>query len=154
MKISVCSNYDPKQTKDYNNARVANGWELREFDWNKQTVIKLTTEFGVSGNEYSDGHKTAGSWVATYAIMLDFDDGEMTKEKLLELQQEWDFDSYVFSSQNNQREKIKDGKVESPCDRLRVLIPLAEPIRSEFDRAAVEQWIEDQFPGGEMRDVG
>ena len=145
MKISICKNYDPKQTKDYNNARVANGWELREFDWNKQTVIKLATEFGVSGNEYADGHKTAVSWVATHAIMLDFDKGIMTKEDLLEEQHGWQFDSYVYSSQNHQRQKVKNGKVEPPCDRLRVIIPLAEPITSEFDRQAVEQSFVERY---------
>ena len=154
MKISICNDYDPKQTKDYNNSRVAHGWELREFEWNQQTVIKLTTEFGVSGNEYCDGHKTTESWIATHAIMLDFDDGEMTEEKLLALQQQWDFDSYVFSSQNHQRKKIKNGEKVPACDRLRVLIPLTEPIFGEFDRAAVEKWITSQFPGGEMQDVG
>ena len=139
MIISTCNNYNPTRTKEYNNSRVAHGWESREFDWNEKEIIKLTTEFGISGNEYSDGHRAAGSWVATHAIMLDFDDGEMTKEKLLEEQQVWQFDSYVFSSQNHQRKKAKNGKVEPPCDRLRVIIPLAEPITSEFDRQAVEQ---------------
>ncbi|GAG79152.1 unnamed protein product, partial [marine sediment metagenome] len=118
---------------------------LREFDWNKQTVIKLTTEFGVSGNEYSDGHKIVGSWGATHAIMLDFDKGTMTKEELLEEQQGWQFDSYVYSSQNHQRKKAKNGKVEPPCDRLRVIIPLAEPITSEFDRQAVEQSFVERY---------
>jgi len=154
MYISICEDYDPKQTKEYNNSRVAHGWELREFEWTEKEIVKLTTEFGISGNEYSNGHKTVGSWIATHAIMLDFDDGEMTIEKLLALQRRWDFDSYVFSSQNHQREKIKDNKVEQPCDRLRVLIPLTEPINGEFDRAAVEKWITSQFPGGEMQDVG
>ena len=154
MKISICTNYDPKQTKDYNNSRVAHGWELREFEWNQQSIIRLTTEFGISGNEYSDGHKCTASWVATHAIMLDFDDGEMTQEKLLALQRKWDFDSYVFSSQNHQRKKTKDNKEEQACDRLRVLIPLTEPIYGDFDHAAVEKWITGQFPGGEMQDVG
>ena len=154
MKISVCENYDSKQTKEYNNSRVANGWSLQEIDWDRQSVIQLTTEFGISGNEYSDGHRTIGSWVATHAIMLDFDDGKMTEKKLLALQQEWNFDSYVFSSQNHRRDKIKDNKVEKACARLRVLIPLTEPISSEFDRALVEKWITGQFPGGEMQDVG
>ena len=86
MIISTCNNYNPTRTKEYNNSRVAHGWESREFDWNEEEIIKLTTEFGISGNEYSDGHRAAGSWVATHAIMLDFDDGEMTKEKLLEEQ--------------------------------------------------------------------
>ncbi len=154
MKISICENYDSKQTKDFNNSRVANGWELREFEWTEKEIVKLTTEFGISGNEYSDGHKTTKSWIATHAIMLDFDDGEMTTRRLLALQREWDFDSYVFSSQNHQREKPKDDKVEQACDRLRVLIPLTEPINGDFDHDAVEKWITDQFPGGEMQDVG
>jgi|TARA_B100000315_G_C14412220_1_gene511529 hypothetical protein len=72
--------------------------------------------------------------------MLDFDRGSPTKEELLEMQQKWQYDSYVYSSQNHMKPKVKSsGKIEPACDRLRVLIPLLEPITNEFDRAAFEQ---------------
>jgi hypothetical protein len=139
MKISICKNYDPKQSKEYNNSRVAHGWEMKEFDWNGDEIVKLTTEFGITGNEYAKDHKCTEDWRGTHIIMLDFDKGFMTREQLLEEQQDWQFNSYVFSSQNHQREKVKNGKVEPPCDRLRVLIPLADPITNELDRQAVER---------------
>jgi len=148
MKISVCTKYDSKQIKDYNNSRVAQGWTLQVIAWEEDAIKTLTTEHGISGNEYSDGHKQNASWVGTHALMLDFDSGDMTKEPLLEEQQQWQFDSYVFSSQNHQRDKIKAGKVEPACDRLRLLIPLASPISSEFDRDAVEQFFIGKYNSG------
>lgn len=78
--------------------------------------------------------------------MLDFDKGSPTKEELLEMQQKWEFNSYVFSSQNHQKPKLlKSGKIEPPADRLRVLIPLSEPIKDEFDRKAVKQALVNHY---------
>ena len=73
--------------------------------------------------------------------MLDFDDGKMRQEDLQEQQQTWDFDSYVFSSQNHQ--KPKDGK--PPCDRLRVLIPFDTPITNLSDLNAIKSVMLDKF---------
>ena len=84
--------------------------------------------------------------MATHSIMLDFDKGNPTTDDLIELQQKWEFDSYLFSSQNHQKpKKLKSGKTEPPVDRLRVLIPLSEPIRDEFDRKAVQQAMVAQY---------
>lgn len=71
--------------------------------------------------------------------MLDFDDGFMTADSLIEMQQnKWQFNSYVYSSQNHLKPKLKpNGTVVPPCDRLRVLIQLKDPIDNEYDRQAV-----------------
>ena len=140
IKISTCSKYDATKGKDYNNDKVSKGWELKEIDWKEKSIIKLSTQYGVSGNEYDKGERDGNHWVATQSIMLDFDKGSPTKEELLEMQQKWEFNSYVFSSQNHQKPKLlKSGKTEPPADRLRVLIPLSEPIKDEFDRKPVKQ---------------
>jgi hypothetical protein len=73
--------------------------------------------------------------------MLDFDDGTMTLKRLLDEQKSWGFDSYVYSSQNHQ--KAKKGKT---CDRLRVLIPLSEPITDAKDLKAVEMYWVEKYP--------
>ena len=151
MKISVCENYDPKQTKDYNNNRVAKGWSLREIAWEGLAIKTLAAEHGISGNEFSDGQRRNNSWAGAHAIMLDFDSGDMTKEQLLAEQQNWQFDSYIFSSQNHQRDKVKGDKVELACDRLRVLIPLASPIKTEYDREAVEQYFVGRYNAGDRK---
>jgi hypothetical protein len=139
MKISVCKNYNSKRDKDFNHRRVAHGWSLTDVEWSEQEIKNLVTTEGVSGNEYSDGHKHTDSWVCTHTLMLDFDDGFMTVDQLLDEQTDWQFDSYIFTSQNHQLDKPKGGKIVPPCDKLRVLIPLVEPITNEFDRKAVEQ---------------
>ena len=141
MKVNINSNYDPSESKDFNNNKVSDGWNINECEWKNGKIIELTTKHGISCNEYCDGHRCNDSWVATHAIMLDFDDGRMTKEMLLEKQEQWEFNSYVFSSQNHQKEKI--GKT---CDRLRVLIPLEEPIRSDLDLEAVKKALINKFP--------
>ncbi len=73
--------------------------------------------------------------------MLDFDDGRMTVKKLLEQQSKWEFDSYVFSSQNHQKPKGS----EPPCDRLRVLIPFKEPITDERTRDHIDKAFRKKF---------
>ena len=143
MKISKCKNYSPNQGKDYNNSRVAYGWGSVEIPWEHDKIVDLTTKCGISGNEFSDGHKVKDSWIGTSAIMLDFDDGKMTVDQLLSKQTILGCDSFVFSSQNHQKKKGS----EPACDRLRVLIPLDEPIISEIERHQIEQKFIREFPG-------
>jgi hypothetical protein len=142
MKISRCKNYSPDKEKDYNNSKVAWGWESVEVPWKKEKIVDLTTKYGISGNEFSDGHRVIGSWLGTSAIMLDFDDGKMTADQLLSKQSNWSFNSYAFSSQNHQKQKGS----EPACDRLRVLIPLDESIRTENERFQIERKIINDFP--------
>ena len=142
MKISICKNYNPGELKDFNNDKVSHGWEAQEIAWKNEDIVDLTTKCGISCNEYSDGHRCSDSWIAAHNIMLDFDDGRMTQETLLEKQKHWDFNSYIFSSQNHQKPKNS----KHPCDRLRVLIPLEEPITSNLDLEAVKNIILEKFP--------
>ena len=145
-RISVNGHYDPTKGKEYNNNRVANGWSLKEYTWTEPSVRELTTQHGISCNEYSGEHRSTDSWIGTNAIMLDFDDGVMTKERLLAEQTQWQFDSYIYSSQNHQKPKEKDGEIEPAWDRLRVLIPLDKTIIGTSDLKAVEQIFEKMFP--------
>ena len=142
MKISICKNYNPSKGKDYNNSRVAHGWESIEIPWEEEKIVDLTTKCGISCNEFSDGHKVKDSWIGTSAIMLDFDDGMMTADQLLSKQSNWNFNSYAFSSQNHQKQKGS----EPACDRLRVLIPLDESIRTENERFQIERKVIEDFP--------
>ncbi|MBT3422871.1 MAG: hypothetical protein HN431_08715 [Bacteroidetes bacterium] len=142
MKISICKNYSPEKGKEYNNSRVAYGWESVEVPWEKKKIVDLTIKCGISGNEFSDGHKVKDSWIGTSAIMLDFDDGKMTADQLLSKQSNWNFNSYAFSSQNHQKQKGS----EPACDRLRVLIPLDESIRTENERFQIERKVIEDFP--------
>ncbi len=146
-KISVNGHYDATKGKEYNNDKVAKGWSTTEYSWTESSVLKLTTQHGISCNEYSTGHRSNENWVGTNAIMLDFDDGIMTKERLLAEQTRWRFDSYVYSSQNHQKPKIKkDGTIIPPCDRLRVLIPLNAPIIELGDLLAVKELFKNRYP--------
>jgi len=75
--------------------------------------------------------------------MLDFDNGIISQEKLIEIQNnDLDFDSHVFSSQNHQKAK---GPNEPACDRLRLLIPLANPITEREDLELVKEHILEKF---------
>ena len=145
IKISVCSNYDYTKSKEYNNDKVAHGWATQELDWAEKSVRNLTTQHGISCNEYSSNSRKSDDWVSCRHLMLDFDSG-ITAKSLLDMQIGWSFDSYIFSSQNHQKSKIKNGKMGDPTDRLRVLIPLAEPIKTESERRAVEQVFVERYP--------
>jgi len=145
IKISVCSDYDCTKSKEYNNDKVAHGWATQELDWTAESVRKLTTLSGISCNEYSSNNRKSDDWVSSRHLMLDFDSG-ITAKSLLEMQKRWSFDSYIFSSQNHQKSKIKNGEIGDPTDRLRVLIPLAEPIKTEPERRAVEQVFVERYP--------
>ena len=146
-RISVCSKYDPTKGKDLNNDKVAYGWTLTDYTWAEDSVRKLTTQHGISCNEYSTDHRANENWVGTNAIMLDFDNGLVTKSQLLDDQNSWKYDSYVYSSQNHQKPKIdKGGKTIPPCDRLRGLIPLDPPITDPSDLKAVEAYFKAKYP--------
>ena len=145
IKISVCSDYDCTKSKDYNNNKVAQGWATQEIDWTEDSVRHLTTQSGISCNEYSSKNRKSDDWVSSRLLMLDFDGGLSTKS-LLDMQKSWNYDSYIFSSQNHQKRKIKDVLQGDPPDRLRVLIPLAEPIKTEHERRAVEQVFVERYP--------
>ena len=141
MKVSKCKDYDATKSKEENNKRVAENWRIEDIPWAKDNVIDLVTKHGISGNEFRGGERRTIKWRGTHMIMLDFDEGNMTKEWLLDLQKNWNHDSYVFSSQNHQRDKIgKDGKIKPACDRLRVLLPLKNVIDNEISRSAVDGW--------------
>jgi len=133
-QLSICSKYTPSLDKDYNNSKVEIGWELRTFNWEEDEVIKLTTTEGISCHQYSDGHKCIDSWKSSHCIMLDFDNGRMSKRNLLKLQKKWSFNSYIFSSQNHQ-------KTNPPIDKLRVLIPLKTPITNDGYVRALKRYI-------------
>ncbi|MBC8194116.1 MAG: hypothetical protein H8E18_17145 [FCB group bacterium] len=143
MKANTCKNYDINISKKENSAKVAFGWEMTDIPWQEDEIIKLTTLRGISGNQFKNDHRANSDWIATHFIMLDFDGGQYTLDWLKDEQHKWQFDSYVFSSQNHQKEKVKaSGESIPPCDRLRALIPLKTPITEEFDRTAVESaWI-------------
>ncbi len=146
FKLSVNEHYDATKGKKYNNDKVAPGWAIRDFTWTESSVLELTTQYGISCNEYSTGKRSNENWIGANAIMLDFDNGVMTKERLLAEQANWQFDSYLYSSQNHQKPKEKDGKIQPAWDRLRVLIPLDKTIIALSDLKAVEQVLEGMFP--------
>lgn len=140
MKVSICKNYDYTKGKDENHHRVAYGWSLKEIPWTEDEIVKLTTKNAVSGNEFKSGHKVNTDWMKTHCLMLDFDGGPYTLDWLLKEQHQWQFNSYVFSSQNHQKIKVTDsGKSLPACDRLRALIPLESPIKTIFDLRAVDK---------------
>jgi hypothetical protein len=146
-RISVNGHYDPTKGKEHNNNRVANGWSLKEYSWTEPSVRELTTQHGISCNEYSGEHRSTDSWIGTMAIMLDFDDGSVSSSQLLDDQKSWKFDSYIYSSQNHQKPKEKqDGTVVPKCDRLRGFIPLDVPITNLKDLKAVEAYFKQKYP--------
>ena len=116
MFINTCKKYDENESKGYNNDKVAHGWQLEEVKWDKDDIVLLTTEQGISCNEYKGEHKVANEWVATHCIMIDFDDGSMTIEDLLAMQKRWRYNSYVYNSQNHQKQKTAaNGRTVSRC---------------------------------------
>ena len=143
FQISVCKRYDASLPKDANNARVASDWFVQEIPWTFEAVHTLVTESGISPGFFKDGIKTNDNWEGMGSVMLDFDDGLMTEHDLLSLQQGWEFDSYVFSSQNHQ--KNKNGK--EACDRLRAFIPLSRCIYDLGELEVVKQYFLETIPG-------
>ena len=143
FRVSVNPNYDPNLPKDSNHARVATGWESMEVSWTFEAVHALVIESGISPGFFHEGKRANSSWEGMDSVMLDFDDGLMTERDLLSLQQGWEFDSYVFSSQNHQR--VKNGK--EACDRLRAFIPLSRCIYDLGELEVVKQYFLETIPG-------
>jgi P4 family phage/plasmid primase-like protien len=143
FRISVCKNYDAMLPKEVNNSRVASGWDIQEVPWTFDAVRTLVTESGFSPSLLKDGRRSKDTWEGMESIMLDFDDGEMNVADLTSIQQTWEFDSYIFSSQNHQKEK---GGQEA-CDRLRAFIPLSRCIYDLSELETVKQYFLETIPG-------
>ena len=139
--ISVCNNYDPTKDKIYNNSRVADGWYTTTYEWTEEKVQQLTIQNGISPNHYQSGERNNDNWQEATCVMLDFDDGKMTLDDLIKEQQLLEHDSYLFSSQNHQKDK--NGLM---CDRLRLLIPLNESIKTSKELEAVKIYFIDKYP--------
>ena len=153
-RISVNGHYDPTKGKDYNNSRVANGWTLQDYIWTEDSVRNITTQHGISCNEYLKNHRQTQDWIGSHAIMLDFDDGSVNSSQLIADQQSWSHDSYVYSSQNHRKPKEKDGVIVPSCERLRVLIPLDHPITDLEDLKAVEGYFKSRYPSVDQTFMG
>ena len=93
MKINICKNYNANESKGYNNDKVAYGWQLTEVEQTIDAIVELTTKHGISCNQYKGSHKISDDWVATHAIMLDFDDGSMSVSDILGYQKKWEYNS-------------------------------------------------------------
>lgn len=146
IKISICDRYDYTKDKEYNNSRVSSGWKLIEIPWAHEDIRTLVTTNGVSCSEFLDGHKVNTSWFCFHCLMLDFDNGIMTSTRLLQIQQAFSFNSYVFTSQNHMRATYdKSGQPKPVVEKLRVLIPLIIPIQNEDDRKIIKQIFVQNF---------
>jgi len=132
FRVSVCKNYDANLPKDANHSRVASQWEVYEIPWEEESIVRLVTESGISSNFYASGERRNENWQGVESVMLDFDDGTLTTEVLEGFQDIFNFDSYLFSSQNHMKAK---GNAPA-CPRLRLLIPLDRPI---YDPAELEK---------------
>ena len=143
FQVSINPSYDPTLPKEANHTRVASGWEVVEVPWTFEAVHALVTESGISPAFFRDGRKTNDAWDGICSVMLDFDDGLLPEHDLISLQKGWEFDSYIFSSQNHQ--KAKNGK--EACDRLRAFIPLSRCIYDLSELEVVKQYFLETIPG-------
>ena len=143
FRVSVCKNYDANLPKAANHSRVASGWECIEVPWTFEVVHELVTESGITPGFFKDGTKTNDNWEGMGSVMLDFDDGLVTEHDLVSLQKDWEFDSYIFSSQNHR--KAKNGK--EACDRLRAFIPLNRCIYDSSELEVVKKYFLESILG-------
>ena len=124
IRVSICREYDASRSKDENSYRVASEWEVYEIPWDEASIVRIVTESGISSNFYASGERRNENWQGVESVMLDFDDGTLTAEALEGFQDIFNFDSYLFSSQNHMKAK---GNAPA-CPRLRLFIPLDRPI--------------------------
>ena len=143
FRISVCNNYDASLPKEANHTRVASDWEIKDVPWSETAVTELVTTSGISPNFYREGKRSNNSWSGAESVMLDFDDGDMPEADLLTLQFTWQFDSFLFCSQNHRKKK---GDKEA-CDRLRALIPLSRSIHDLNELETLRQFFLELVDG-------
>ena len=143
FRVSVCTKYDPSLPKDANHKLTAKDLEIRDVPWTLEAVHSLVTESGISPGFFKNGTKTNSAWEGMGSVMLDFDDGFVTEHDLVSLQKGWEFDSYIFSSQNHQKQK----KDKEACDRLRAFIPLSRVIYDLGELEVLKQYFLETIPG-------
>lgn len=140
IKISVCSNYDYTKDKAYNNNKVSGGWSLIDVPWTHADIALLFTTNGTSASEFMNGNRVNTAWYGSYGVMLDFDNGIMSSQRLLQMQSSFTFNSFLFTSQNHMRQVYdKNGQPKPVVEKLRLYIPFVNPITNETDRLVIKQ---------------
>lgn len=96
--------------------------------------------------ETPDGrHRSINNLKSIYHIVLDIDDGT-TIEQAIKIIKTNKMAALIATTKSHQKEKINGKRVLPPCDRFRVVLPLAEKITKEQDFKATWFELKKIFP--------
>ena len=120
--------YNPQLTSNLSKAdggKITEGWILSEINWNEQDLIDLVKTTSYLPSKLIDGKKIKKNVEEVYFLSLDFDKGDPSMEKYIELSSSSKFSWFLHTTVNHQRSVTDDGIEIEARDKYRVIIPLS-----------------------------
>ena len=92
---------------------------------------------------WQEGRRHMNNYVFCQLAALDFDEGKPSLEAMVDWLEVRGHPHILMTTKSHQKEKVKpSGKIDAPCDRYRLILPLDKPLNKEPKRF---QWQMKQF---------
>jgi hypothetical protein len=123
--------YNPQLTSNLSKAdggKITDGWILAEINWNEKDLIDLVKTTSYLPSKLLDGKKLKKNVEEVYFLTLDFDKGDPSMEKYIEMSSSSKFSWFLHTTVNHQRSISDEGIEIEERDKFRVIIPLSRSI--------------------------
>ena len=140
--------YNPNVTSGLSKAeggKITTGWIPSEVNWEESELNNFVKTTSYSPSRFLDGKKLKDNVEEVYFLTLDFDKGDPSMEKYIELSKSAKHSWFLHSTVNHQRSTNEEGEAIEKRDKFRVIIPLSRPIT--FDELKkIKKIMVERFP--------
>jgi len=123
--------YNPQLTSHLTKAdggKITEGWILSETNWNEKDLTNLVKTSSYLPSKLIDGKKLKMNVEEVYFLTLDFDKGDPSMQKYIEMSSLSKFTWFLHTTVNHQRPVSDEGIEIEKRDKFRVIIPLTRTI--------------------------
>ena len=123
--------YNPQLTSNLTKAaggKVTEGWILSETNWEENSLNEMVKTVSYLPSKLKDGHKLKKNVEEVYFLTLDFDKGNPSMEKYIEMSSLSKFTWFLHTTVNHQKTISDEGEKINAIDKFRVIIPLTRSI--------------------------
>jgi uncharacterized pyridoxamine 5'-phosphate oxidase family protein len=104
------------------------GWLLAETNWEENSLKEMVKTVSYLPSKLKDGHKLKKNVEEIYFLTLDFDNGDPSVKKYIEMSSSSKFSWFLHTTVNHQRSVSDEGIEIEKRDKYRVIIPLSRSI--------------------------
>ena len=140
--------YNPNVTSGLSKAeggKITTGWIPSEVNWEESELNNFVKTTSYSPSRFLDGKKLKDNVEEAYFLTLDFDKGDPSMEKYIELSSKSKFSWFLHTTVNHKRSVSDEGIEIEARDKYRVIIPLSRAI-SRDDLENIKEVLVERFP--------